>query len=191
MGSWVSGKHLIIRVAYPRRMRSTPCPTMVSSSAWSPTTTVGSTSARRPRHADRGTGGSPAGMRGEAGPVAEQRLVGVGQDHPLVVGVVLDLLPERFGLLDPPAHALAARAMQLVQIHRQATLAALHPPDHRLIARLLLEANGYRPGLEHVLQRSKVLGVGGDRQGLSDLLLAVHGGAEGKANRPHPRGGPL
>ena len=110
-------------------------------------------------------------MRGEAGPVAEQRLVGVGQDHQLGVGVVLDLFPERFGLLDPPAHALAARATQLVQIHRQATLAALHPPDHRLIARLLLEANGYRPGLEHVLQRSKVLGVGGDRQGLGDLLL--------------------
>ena len=43
-------------------------------------------------------------------PVAQQRLVGVGQEHPLGVGVVLDLFPERFGLLDPPAHTLAARA---------------------------------------------------------------------------------
>jgi hypothetical protein len=66
--------------------------------------------------------------------------------------------------------ALAARATQLVEIHGQATLAALHPLDHRLIARLLLEADGHHPGLEHVLQRTEVLGLGGDRQRFGDLL---------------------
>jgi hypothetical protein len=84
-------------------------------------------------------------------PVAEQRLVGVGQDHPLVVGVVLDLFPEPWaGSIRQPT-ALAARARQLVEIHGHATLTALHPADHRRRAQLLLEANGHRPGLEHVL----------------------------------------
>jgi hypothetical protein len=58
---------------------------------------------------------------------------------------------------------LAARATQLVEVHGHATFAALHSLNHRLIARLLLEADGHRPGFEHVLQRSKVLGLGGDR----------------------------
>jgi hypothetical protein len=34
----------------------------------------------------------------------KQRLVGVGEDYPLGVGVLLDLLPELLGLLDPPGH---------------------------------------------------------------------------------------
>jgi hypothetical protein len=46
----------------------------------------------------------------------------------------------------------------------------LYPLEHRLVARLLLEADRHGPGFEHVLQRSKVLGVGGDRQRLGDLL---------------------
>jgi hypothetical protein len=104
-------------------------------------------------------------------PVAQQRLVGVRQDHSLGVGIVLDRFPELLGLLEPPAHGvLAARAPQLVEIHGHATLAALHPLDHRLIAGLPLEADRHRPGFEYVLQRSEVLGLGGDRQGLGDLF---------------------
>jgi hypothetical protein len=59
--------------------------------------------------------------------VVQQRLIGVGQDHSLGVGVALDILAELRGLLDPPAQALTARATQLVNLHRLATLAALHP----------------------------------------------------------------
>jgi hypothetical protein len=104
-------------------------------------------------------------------PMAQQRLVGVRQDHSLSVGIVLDLFPELLGLLEPPAHGvLAVRAPQLVEIHGHTTLAALHPLDHRLIAGLPLEADRYRPGFEYVLQRSEVLGLGGDRQGLGDLF---------------------
>ena len=55
-------------------------------------------------------------------------------------------------------------------IHGHTPLAALYPLDHRLVARLLLEPDRHGPGFEHVLQRSKVLGVGGDRQRLGDLL---------------------
>jgi hypothetical protein len=92
--------------------------------------------------------------RGRVGqwPVAHQRLVGIRQDYALGVGVALDLFPELVGLLDPPAHrVLAARATQLVEIHGQATLAALHPLDHRLVTWLPLEADRHGPGLEHVL----------------------------------------
>ena len=65
---------------------------------------------RRPRHADRGTGGSPAGGGAGQGPVAQQRLIGVGQDHPLSIAYVLDLLPERLALLDPSAHTASREA---------------------------------------------------------------------------------
>jgi hypothetical protein len=34
----------------------------------------------------------------------KQRLVGVGEDDPLCVGVLLNLLPELLGVLDPPTH---------------------------------------------------------------------------------------
>jgi len=37
-------------------------------------------------------------------PITQQRLIGVGQDHPLSVGILLDLLPELFGLLELPTH---------------------------------------------------------------------------------------
>jgi hypothetical protein len=37
-------------------------------------------------------------------PIARQSLIGVGQDHPLSVDVLLDLLAELLGLLDPPTH---------------------------------------------------------------------------------------
>jgi hypothetical protein len=37
-------------------------------------------------------------------PIAQQRLVDVGQDHPLGVAVAFDLFSEFLGLLDPPAH---------------------------------------------------------------------------------------
>jgi hypothetical protein len=43
-------------------------------------------------------------------PVAQQRLVGIRQDHPLGVGVVLDLFPELLGLSIRQGTALAARA---------------------------------------------------------------------------------
>ena len=55
-------------------------------------------------------------------------------------------------------------------IHGHATLAALYPLDHRLVARLPLEADRHGPGFEHVLQRSKVLGCRRRRQRLGDLL---------------------
>jgi hypothetical protein len=46
--------------------------------------------------------------RGEEGvgqwPIAQQRLIGVGQDHSLGVGEALDFFAELLGLLDPPAH---------------------------------------------------------------------------------------
>jgi len=37
-------------------------------------------------------------------PIAQQSLIGVGQDHSLCVGVLLNLSPELLGLLDPPTH---------------------------------------------------------------------------------------
>jgi hypothetical protein len=82
--------------------------------------------------------------------------------------------------------ALAARPTQLVEIHRHARLAALHPLDHRLVARLSLEADRHGPSFKHVLQRSKVLGLGGHCQRLGDLLdepLLVSGDAPGAAAR--------
>ena len=36
--------------------------------------------------------------------MAQQRLVGVGQDHSLGIGVALDFFAELLGLLDPSAH---------------------------------------------------------------------------------------
>ena len=37
-------------------------------------------------------------------PIAQQSLIGVGQDHPLCVGELLNLSPELLGLLDLPTH---------------------------------------------------------------------------------------
>jgi hypothetical protein len=82
--------------------------------------------------------------------------------------------------------ALAARPTQLIETHRHARLAALHPLDHRLVARLSLEADRHGPSFKHVLQRSKVLGLGGHCQRLGDLLdepLLVSGDAPGAAAR--------
>ena len=100
----------------------------------------------------------------------QQRLVGIRQDHSFCVAVALDLCPERFGCSIRQRTALAARATQLVKIHGYTPLAALHPLDHRLIARLPLEADGHGPGFEHVPQRSEVFGLGGNRQSLGDLF---------------------
>ena len=67
--------------------------------------------------------------------VAQQRLIGISQDHSFGVGVALDLLAELLGLLDPPAHGLSRGDDELVELHGHAALAALHPLDHRLMAR--------------------------------------------------------
>jgi hypothetical protein len=83
--------------------------------------------------------------------VAQQRLVGIRQGYSFGFAVALDLCPELFGLLDPPVHGLAARATQLVKIHGRTPFSAPHPLDHRLIARLTLEADGHGPGFEHIL----------------------------------------
>jgi hypothetical protein len=52
--------------------------------------------------------------------------------------------------------ALAARAAHLVEIHRDATLAALHPPGSSPQRPAAAGGWRYRPALEHVLQRSEV-----------------------------------
>ena len=60
---------------------------------------IGIPGARVPEPMDRqGRGG--VGERA----VVQQRLVGVGQDHSLGVGVALDFFSELLGLLNPPAH---------------------------------------------------------------------------------------
>jgi hypothetical protein len=89
-------------------------------------------------------------------PAAQQRLVGICQDHSLGVGVALDLFRNFSACSIRQRRASAARATELVEVHGPATLGALHPLDHRLIARLPLEADGCGPDLEHVLQGSEV-----------------------------------
>ena len=94
----------------------------------------------------------PPGQR----PRAQQRLIGVGQDHPLSIGVLLNLLPELLGLLELPTHPRWPwPATRLVEIDGHATLPALHASDRRLIAGSALQPDRRRPCREHPLEAGR------------------------------------